>query len=79
MKKEIKVGATFGKWKVVRKDESKRNDAHIYWICQCQCGNIKSVRSTNLRSGKSISCGCVNNFLYVPNKNCSPKILDITN
>ena len=29
-----------------------------YWICQCSCGNIKSVSGSNLRNGRSTSCGC---------------------
>jgi len=29
------------------------------WLCQCDCGNFIIVRSTNLYSGNSKSCGCV--------------------
>ena len=31
---------------------------HAMWRCQCECMNIRLVRSGNLRSGKSRSCGC---------------------
>ena len=27
-------------------------------LCQCDCGNIVIVRTTNLRSGNTTSCGC---------------------
>lgn len=27
--------------------------------CQCDCGNIGTVRSSNLRDGRSSSCGCL--------------------
>lgn len=30
-----------------------------YWLCQCECGNIKSIKSTHLKSGKIKSCGCL--------------------
>lgn len=28
------------------------------WKCQCDCGNIINVFTSNLRSGNTISCGC---------------------
>ena len=28
------------------------------WECKCDCGNIKNVRSGDLRSGNTNSCGC---------------------
>ena len=28
------------------------------WECKCDCGNIKNVRSGDLRSGRTNSCGC---------------------
>jgi len=30
-----------------------------YFICQCECGNIKTVSGGNLRSGQVKSCGCI--------------------
>ena len=30
------------------------------WFCQCNCGNMTSVKSNALRSGKTKSCGCYN-------------------
>lgn len=29
------------------------------WICKCDCGNECIKRTTALKSGKAISCGCV--------------------
>lgn len=46
----------FGRWTVIDRDYTKKDTA---WICQCECGNIKSVNSKNLREGKSTSCGCL--------------------
>lgn len=44
-------------------EESPRPDSvsgrEIYWKCQCDCGNIAIVRGTQLRNGKTQSCGCL--------------------
>lgn len=31
------------------------------WVCECSCGNIKTFRGGDLRSGESASCGCLRN------------------
>jgi len=31
------------------------------WLCACDCGNRAAIRSTNLRSGNTRSCGCLPN------------------
>lgn len=50
-------GQVFGKLKVLKFDY--KNKKHTYWICQCQCGNTKSIDGTNLRTGVTLSCGCL--------------------
>lgn len=30
-----------------------------YWLCECNCGNIKAISSRDLKSGKTKSCGCI--------------------
>lgn len=54
------TGQRFGRLTVVEKDKNKKTSTGSYWICQCDCGNIKSVRSAHLRKGKIVSCGCFN-------------------
>lgn len=31
-----------------------------YWVCKCDCGNITTVASSNIRNGTVRSCGCLN-------------------
>jgi hypothetical protein len=30
-----------------------------YWLCKCQCGKTKHIRTSHLVLGKTISCGCL--------------------
>lgn len=36
-----------------------KNKGNIMWACQCECGNIIDVRTSNLKSGNTRSCGCL--------------------
>lgn len=51
-------GKQYGKLKVLYRDES-RKEKSVYWICQCECGQIVSVRGSNLKNGTTKSCGCL--------------------
>lgn len=31
-----------------------------WWECLCDCGTVKNIRSGDLRTGKTRSCGCLN-------------------
>ncbi|MGX8701543.1 hypothetical protein [Caproiciproducens sp.] len=51
------LGKTFGRLTVIdRANNDKRGKAQ--WICQCECGNIKTILADSLTSGKTKSCGC---------------------
>lgn len=52
------TGKKFGYWTVLERDKEKHNTRDVRWICQCECGTIKSVLGKYLRNQKSISCGC---------------------
>lgn len=52
------TGHTYGRLTVLRKDNERITNSGSYWICQCECGKIKSVRSSSLRRGEIQSCGC---------------------
>ena len=53
------TGNKYGKLTVLKKDEERKTKSGSYWICQCECGNIKSVKSSSLRRGEIQSCGCL--------------------
>lgn len=52
------TGQTFGWLTVLYENSDRRYKDRVYWVCRCKCGTIKAVRSGDLRSGKTISCGC---------------------
>lgn len=37
---------------------TKSGSKNYVWECLCDCGNIKNIRATSLRSGAIVSCGC---------------------
>jgi hypothetical protein len=60
------IGKSFDKLTVIKMVEkpdyinSKRRGS--FWLCKCECGNEKVVRSTELVRGDTKSCGCGNKF-----------------
>lgn len=51
------IGRKFGRLTVIGIDD--RGTRKTYWVCQCDCGNIKSARSDSLQCGAIKSCGCM--------------------
>lgn len=51
------TGSQFGLLKVVNRAENAKDGATRY-ICRCECGAIKVVRSKHLVSGAIDNCGC---------------------
>lgn len=47
----------FGRLTVTPKYEMRKS--HAYWLCRCDCGGLKFVRGSHLRSGNVTSCGCL--------------------
>lgn len=60
------TGRTCGFWKVLRKDKDRAR----HFICLCtKCGEVeRSVFSGDLKSGKSISCGCIKRANIIGNR-----------
>lgn len=53
-------GKKFGSWKVLCRDLGRYKTRGIRWVCQCDCGTVRSVLGKYLRNGNSLSCGCAN-------------------
>ena len=56
------IGKRFGRLVVLELDEEQtlknKNHAKSY-KCKCDCGNVKTVRKSNLNNGAARSCGCL--------------------
>lgn len=54
-------GKRFGKWTVLNREPdivSPAGTHYTAWLCRCDCGTVRTVRSSSLLNGKSVSCGC---------------------
>lgn len=51
------VGQKYGRLTVLKLDDENETN-RVKWICKCECGNVKSIQQTHLRSGATTSCGC---------------------
>ena len=51
------TGKKFGKLEVIGVHDT--GNRKTYYVCQCDCGNIKVVRADALISGATKSCGCI--------------------
>lgn len=49
----------FNKLTILYKDNEKSTNRRTFWVCQCDCGNIVSVRADHLKSGNTKGCGCI--------------------
>ena len=52
------LGKKFGQLTVVENTYKIKNHCYI-WKCLCDCGNITYVKTNDLTSGNTISCGCI--------------------
>ena len=52
------IGKTFGYLTVIEDSKERDSKRRILWNCKCQCGNIIKVRTDNLTSLNTMSCGC---------------------
>lgn len=53
------TGRRYGKLVVLERGIRNSSRKLYEWICQCDCGNIKSVIGKDLREGNTTSCGCM--------------------
>lgn len=80
---EIKemTGRTFGKLTILSYAYSKNQKR--YYLCQCNCGKTKTIAGSDLTSGNTKSCGCINsigeeNIKKILETNNYPYITQIT-
>ena len=52
------TGHRYGKLTVISISDKKDSKGVRFWKCLCDCGKITEVRGTELRNGKTKSCGC---------------------
>lgn len=50
------TGQKFNRLTALHKDDKRKGN---YWFFQCECGKIKSIRGTDVKSGRIRSCGCI--------------------
>ena len=61
MPQKININDRFGHWTVIDIAPSKVSPcgtSRRAYRCQCGCGNIKDVAASELRNGRTLSCGC---------------------
>lgn len=53
-------GEVFGRLTVLEYSHTAQRGKHMERVmnCKCTCGNIVKVRTSNLKSGNTLSCGC---------------------
>lgn len=59
MKKIDLTGQRFGRLLVLKRVATSKDGQKVY-LCRCDCGKEKEIKSGNLRSGHTLSCGCYN-------------------
>jgi len=52
------IGKKFGKLTVIALSPLRKREGRV-WLCKCECGGIKEVRTQSLTSGYVKSCGCL--------------------
>ena len=56
------TGQKIGRLTVLKEDSLQGREVHgeRFWICRCDCGNVKTVRQSSLRKADGTrSCGCL--------------------
>ena len=59
---EIKAGDKFGKWTVLEETEPQISPCGVkirMFKCVCECGTVGVVSGSHMKSGHSVSCGCL--------------------
>lgn len=57
--KKVNIGDRFGRLTVVSVDHTDRATHRTWFLCKCDCGNLKTIVSYSLTQGNTQSCGCL--------------------
>jgi hypothetical protein len=52
------TGQTFGRLRVLSREDGGGHGKPTRWLCQCVCGTAKAITRKALRAGQK-SCGCL--------------------
>ena len=52
------IGNKYGLLTVLKQDHIDKKLRHVFWLCQCECGNTRIVDGSKLRNGLVTHCGC---------------------
>ncbi len=52
------TGQVFGRLTVIR-EAGCNNQGKVMWACRCECGGERTVRGSDLRRARTLSCGCL--------------------
>jgi len=69
------TGKKFGRLTVLELIGRRKDKYGLYWLCQCDCGKQKFIRSGSLKGGRTKSCGCLHDELAretMAKYRCSP-------
>jgi hypothetical protein len=54
-----RFGRLVAQWPVGIKQRGKTKAGTVYWLCSCDCGQLKITSGHNLRTSDTQSCGCL--------------------
>lgn len=71
------TGETFGRLTVLKRGKTQKlkNKTKVFWVCECECGNLTEVLGYHLRNGGIKSCGCIRS--EVSSKAAKGRTIDI--
>lgn len=70
------TGLKIGRLTVIESVKSSTANCAL-WKCKCECGNETIVRSTHIRSGHTVSCGCHGKTLKITHGGSTTRLYGI--
>ena len=53
------IGKRFGRLTIIDFEHAKPPYRGWMWVCKCDCGNVRTLMVTDVKQGKTRSCGCL--------------------